>query len=70
MVASSTAAVLTATVVAVNRAAANLTEVGVPKVVEQTLLSSEKVGVTLLQARALVGGATVGTAQDAILAAN
>ena len=62
--------VLTATVLAVNRVTANLTEVGVPKVVEQTLLSSEKIGVTVLQARALVRGATVGAVQDTILAAS
>lgn len=62
-------AILPGTVVAINQVARNLTEAGVPKVVEQTLLSLEKVGIAVQQARVLVRGATVSAVQNVILAA-
>ena len=55
-----------ATVEAINQVARNLTAAGVPKVLEQTLLSSEKIGVTVLQAWDLVRGATVGVGQNGL----
>lgn len=55
-----------ATVEAINQVARNLTVAGVPKVLEQTLLSSEKIGVTVLQAWDLVRGATVGVGQNGL----
>ncbi|MFV8053628.1 hypothetical protein [Mycobacterium sp. 48b] len=62
-------AVLPATVVAVNHVAANLTEAGVPAVVEQLLLSSEKVGATAFQVGAYVRASAVSAVQEPILAA-
>lgn len=59
-------AVPAATVEAINQVARNLTAAGVPKFVEQTLLSSEKLGVTVLQAWDLVRGATVGVGQKGV----
>ena len=55
-----------ATVEAINQVARNLTAAGVPKVLEQALLSSEKIGVTVLQAWDLVRGATVGVGQNGL----
>ena len=61
--------VLPATVLAFNKVIGNLTAAGVPKVVEQTLLSSEKVAIAVQQARVLVRTTTVSAIQDTILAA-
>lgn len=61
--------ILPATVQAINKVASNLTAAGVPKVVEQTLLSLEKVTITVQQARVLLRGAMVSTLQNVILEA-
>lgn len=62
-------AVLPATVVAVNQVAANLTEAGAPEVIEQLLLSSEKLGATAFQVGAYVRASAVSAIQEPLLAA-
>ncbi|MDH6244706.1 hypothetical protein [Mycobacterium sp. OTB74] len=61
--------VLPATVAAVNQVANNLTNAGLPRFFEQTLLSSEKVGVALWQAGTLARAGLVAAIQEPILAA-
>lgn len=58
--------ILPATVQAINRVLRNLTAAGVPEVVEQTLLSLEKITIAVQQARVLVRGATVSAIQTVI----
>lgn len=62
-------AVLPATIVAVNQVAANLTEAGAPEVIEQLLLSSEKLGATAFQVGAYVRASAVSAIQEPLLAA-
>ena len=58
--------VLPPTVKAVNTVAHNLTEAGLPKVVETSLVQTEKVGVTVIQAQGLVRSGAVGAVQGIV----